>query len=73
MPRGALAMLGLRFLQSSRFHGYVIARRIHNLSNAVLEVEEGSFYPSLQRMVMEAGSQPGGASPRGGRVCASTH
>jgi len=53
MPKGALAMLVLRVLQSGPLHGYAIAQRIRRLSNDVLEAEEGSLYPALQRILME--------------------
>jgi PadR family transcriptional regulator, regulatory protein PadR len=53
MPKGALAMLVLRVLQSGPLHGYAIAQRIRQLSNDVLEAEEGSLYPALQRILME--------------------
>jgi transcriptional regulator len=53
MPQGALAMLVLRVLQPGPLHGYAIAQRIKQLSNEVLEAEEGSLYPALQRMLME--------------------
>jgi len=53
MPQGALAMLVLRVLRSGPLHGYAIAQRIRRLSDAVLEAEEGSLYPTLQRMLME--------------------
>jgi transcriptional regulator len=53
MPQGALAMLVLRVLQSGPLHGYAIAQRIRQLSDAVLEAEEGSLYPTLQRMLLE--------------------
>ncbi len=46
-------MLILRVLRSSPLHGYAIAQRIRQLSDAVLEAEEGSLYPTLQRMLME--------------------
>ena len=46
-------MLILRVLQHGPLHGYAIARRIHQLSGEVLEAEEGSLYPALQRMLME--------------------
>ena len=51
MPSGALAMLILRVLHSGPLHGYAIAQRIHVLSSEVLEVEEGSLYPALQRLL----------------------
>ena len=53
MPQGTLAMLVLRVLQSGPLHGYGIAQRIRQLSDAVLEAEEGSLYPTLQRMLLE--------------------
>jgi transcriptional regulator len=46
-------MLILRVLQSGPSHGYAIAQRIRQLSNEVLEAEEGSLYPALQRMLLE--------------------
>ena len=53
MPKGALLMLVLRVLKSGPLHGYAIAQRIHQLSGEVLEADEGSLYPALQRMLME--------------------
>ncbi len=53
MPSGALAMLILRVLQSGSLHGYAIAQRIHVLSSEVLEVEEGSLYPALQKLLLK--------------------
>lgn len=53
MPKGALGMLILRVLRSGPLHGYAIAQRIHQLSGEVLEADEGSLYPALQRMLME--------------------
>jgi PadR family transcriptional regulator len=46
-------MLILRVLQTGPLHGYAIAQRIHQLSGEVLEAEEGSLYPALQRMLLE--------------------
>lgn len=53
MPAGALAMLILRVLESGPLHGYAIAQRIHLLSREVLQVEEGSLYPALQKMLLK--------------------
>ena len=53
MPAGALAMLILRVLRTSSLHGYAIAQRIHLLSSEVLQVEEGSLYPALQKMLLK--------------------
>jgi PadR family transcriptional regulator PadR len=53
MPQGALAMLVLRVLKTDPLHGYAIAQRIRQISDSVLEAEEGSLYPTLQRLLME--------------------
>jgi PadR family transcriptional regulator PadR len=53
MPSGSLAMLILRVLRSGPIHGYAIAQRIHVLSSEVLQVEEGSLYPALQKMLLK--------------------
>ena len=43
-------MLILKTLTRERMHGWAIAQRIHELSEDVLTVEEGSLYPALYRM-----------------------
>src|SRR5216684_9239297 len=48
---GTLDMLILRTLLRGQMHGYGIAQRIHNASDDVLSVEEGSLYPALQRLL----------------------
>jgi PadR family transcriptional regulator PadR len=53
MPSGALVMLILRVLRSGSLHGYAMAQRIHALSNELLEVEEGSLYPALQKILLK--------------------
>jgi transcriptional regulator len=53
MLPGTLSMLVLRVLQPGPLHGYAIAQRIHQLSNDLLQVEEGSLYPALQRMLLK--------------------
>src|SRR3954447_14611678 len=47
---GTLDMLILKTLSMSPMHGYGIAQHIKRLSNDVLQVDEGSLYPALQRM-----------------------
>lgn len=53
MLPGTLGMLILRVLQPGSLHGYAIAQRIHQLSNELLQVEEGSLYPALQRLLIK--------------------
>jgi len=43
----------LRVLRTGSLHGYAIAQRIHLLSSDVLRVEEGSLYPTLQKMLLK--------------------
>jgi transcriptional regulator len=47
---GTLDLLILRVLKSGPVHGFGIGEKIHILSREILEVEEGSLYPSLYRM-----------------------
>jgi transcriptional regulator len=53
VPPGTLVMLVLRVLHGGPMHGYAIAQRIHALSSDVLQVEEGSLYPALQRILVK--------------------
>jgi transcriptional regulator len=54
IPPGTLYMLILRTLaRSGEMHGYEIANSIEQLSDDVLQVEEGSLYPALQRMLIK--------------------
>ena len=53
MPSGALVLLILRVLRSGPLHGYAIAQRIHVLSSEALNVEEGSLYPALQKILLK--------------------
>ena len=48
--QGTLDLLILKSLSAGANHGYGIATRIHQLSDDVLKVEEGSLYPALYRM-----------------------
>jgi transcriptional regulator len=47
---GLLDMLILKTLTVQPMHGYGIAQHLHRMSREVLQVEEGSLYPALQRM-----------------------
>lgn len=47
---GTLDMLVLKVLDRGPMHGYAIAVRLQQISEAVLRVEEGSLYPALYRM-----------------------
>src|SRR3954471_19312982 len=47
---GTLDMLVLKTLDAQSMHGYGIAQHLQRLSEDVIQVEEGSLYPALQRM-----------------------
>ena len=49
--RGALEMMILQSLCRQPMHGYALVQHIKQRSNDLLEVEEGSLYPALQRML----------------------
>lgn len=54
IPPGTLYMLILRTLaREGEMHGYEIASSIQRISRDVLQVEEGSLYPALQRMLVK--------------------
>jgi PadR family transcriptional regulator PadR len=48
--QGTLDLLILQTLGAGANHGYGIALRIHQLSDDVLRIEEGSLYPALYRL-----------------------
>jgi transcriptional regulator len=48
--QGTLDMLILKTLTLGPMHGYAIVRRIHQVTEDVLQIEEGSLYPALHRM-----------------------
>src|SRR5215211_8585258 len=48
--QGTLDLLILRTLSLHPRHGWAIAQRIQQLSNDVLQVNQGSLYPALQRL-----------------------
>ena len=50
---GTLDMLILKSLTRGVMHGYGIAEHISQMSDEVLQVEEGSLYPALQRLQIQ--------------------
>ena len=48
---GALEMLILESLRRQPAHGYALVQHIQQRSNDLLQVEEGSLYPALQRLL----------------------
>jgi transcriptional regulator len=50
LPYGTLDLLVLRALAAGPRHGYGILLQIHDASNNLLRIEEGSLYPALHRL-----------------------
>ena|SRR5579863_6523572 len=50
---GALEMMILQSLRIQPMHGYALTKHIKASSNHLLQIEEGSLYPALQRMLKE--------------------
>jgi PadR family transcriptional regulator PadR len=50
---GTLDMLILHTLTHGAMHGYGIAQHIQEISDEILQVEEGSLYPALQRLLVK--------------------
>lgn len=50
---GTLYMMILRTLSRGPLHGYAIAQRIRDWSRRELQVEDGSLYPALNRMLVK--------------------
>jgi PadR family transcriptional regulator, regulatory protein PadR len=48
---GALEMMILHSLRWKPMHGYALVKHIKQVSDNLLQIEEGSLYPALQRML----------------------
>jgi PadR family transcriptional regulator PadR len=51
--RGSLDLLVLKTLSLAPLHGWGISQRVQQISDGVLEVNQGSLYPALQRLEKE--------------------
>ena len=47
---GTLDLLILRTLQTTPLHGWAISERIQQVSEDVLQINQGSLYPALHRL-----------------------
>lgn len=50
---GALELMILHSLRLKPMHGYALVKHIRQVSDDLLQIEEGSLYPALQRMLKE--------------------
>ena len=49
--QGTLDLLILRALRADAMHGWAISERIQQISQDVLQVNQGSLYPALHRLI----------------------
>ncbi len=52
--QGTLDLLILKTIATTPLHGWAIAKRIQQISNDVLLVQQGSLYPALHRLEQQA-------------------
>ena len=50
LVQGTVDLLILKTISLEPLHGWAIAQRIRQLSNDILQVQQGSLYPALQRL-----------------------
>jgi PadR family transcriptional regulator, regulatory protein PadR len=50
---GALELMILQSLRRQPMHGYALVKHIQQVSGDLLQVEEGSLYPALQRLLRD--------------------
>lgn len=50
LPQGTLDLLILKTINLQPLHGWAISERIQQISNEVLQVQQGSLYPALHRL-----------------------
>jgi len=50
LPQGTLDLLILKTLAAEPQHGWAISERIQQISNSVLQIQQGSLYPALHRL-----------------------
>lgn len=50
LVQGTLDVLILKTIALQPMHGWAIAQRIRQISNDVLQVQQGSLYPALHRL-----------------------
>jgi PadR family transcriptional regulator PadR len=65
--QGTLDLLILKTIGLEPMHGWAIAKRIQQISNEVLQVQQGSLYPALHRLEQQGWIQAKWAESDTGR------
>ena len=50
LPQGTLDLLILKVLSLEPQHGWAVSERLQQISTGVVQVQQGSLYPSLHRL-----------------------
>ena len=64
LVQGTVDLLILKTIALEPLHGWAIAQRIRQLSEDILQVQQGSLYPRCSGSRSRAGSPPNGAPPK---------
>src|SRR6202451_3640999 len=67
LVQGTLDLLILKTIALEPKHGWAIAKRIQQISNEALQVQQGSLYPALHRLEQQAWIKAHWAEPESGR------
>jgi transcriptional regulator len=67
LPQGTLDLLILKVVALGPIHGYGIAQRLRQVSQAVVDVPQGSLYPALHRLEYKGFLKADWTSTEGGR------
>lgn len=66
--QGTLDLLILKTISAQPLHGWAIAKRIQQISNEVLQVQQGSLYPALHRLEQQGWIQSETKPTESGRI-----
>jgi transcriptional regulator len=66
--QGTLDLLILKTISARPLHGWAIAKRIQQISNEVLQVQQGSLYPALHRLEQQGWIESTTKETESGRV-----
>ena len=66
--QGTLDLLILKTVSAGPVHGWAIAKRIQQVSNDVLQVQQGSLYPALHRLEQQGWIQAETKATDSGRI-----
>ncbi len=68
LVQGTLDLLILRTIAVEPMHGWAIAKRIEQISQEVLQVQQGSLYPALHRLEQQGWIKAQWAETESGRA-----